>query len=48
MLLCLVRRHCCPHDLPVCDTNVGRCMKNNTMAALQVGPSSAQAMMSSC
>lgn len=41
LLLCLVRRHCCPHDLPVCDTNVGRCMKNNTMAALQVGASNA-------
>lgn len=32
---CADGSHCCPHDLPVCDTNVGRCMKNSTMAALQ-------------
>jgi KDEL-tailed cysteine endopeptidase len=32
---CADGQHCCPHELPVCDTTVGRCMKNNTMSGLE-------------
>ena len=23
-------QHCCPKELPVCDTTIGRCTKNST------------------
>ena len=26
---CDDQQHCCPHDLPVCDTAAGRCLKGD-------------------
>ena len=27
--------HCCPHDLPVCDTTIGRCLKKEGESILE-------------
>lgn len=32
---CADGAHCCPHELPVCDTTVGRCLKNTTLEGIQ-------------